>query len=75
MIRKIGGYFFTCKSCGKTHFFSKEPCHGARLPCVYNEYDIRTYYIKDFKNYWYGNSGEVIDIIVREDYLRSRSIN
>ena len=74
----IDGYFFTCKSCGKTHFYSKyskKPRRGVRLPCVYNKNAISTYCKNDFKKYWYGYYGEISDIIVREDYLRSRKIN
>ena len=67
MSQTIDGYFFTCKSCGKTHLYSKEPGSGIRLPCVSNKYDIRTYYIGDFKNYWNGNYEDVRDIIVGED--------
>ena len=67
MSKTIDGYYFTCKSCGKTHFYSKRPCHGIRLPCANDKYDIQTYYISDFKNYWNGNYEDVRDIIVGED--------
>ena len=68
MSQTIDGYFFTCKSCGKTHFYSQKPRSGIRLSCVHDKYAIRTYFTKDFKNYWHGSSGDVSNIIVRENY-------
>ena len=66
MSRTIGGHFFKCKTCGKSHFFPQEPYRGIRLPCVSSKYAINTYNKKDFSRYWSGYYGEVSGNIVHE---------